>query len=83
MCFLGWKYVGECFRLKQLLLYLSKLVRVFLINGDVCRVDNAYTKSMLRTQAQLHVHMAHGRIPCSPILNRVFLPQSIPRVLVT
>ena len=71
-CFLGWKYIGECFRLKQLFLYLSKLVRVFLINGHVRRVDNAYTKSTLHTQAHLHVHMAHGRIPCSPILNRVF-----------
>ena len=32
-CLLGWKYVGERFGLKLILLYLSKLARVFLIYG--------------------------------------------------
>ena len=32
-CYLSWKYVGEGFGPKRLLLYLSKLARVFLIRG--------------------------------------------------
>ena len=48
-CSLGWKYVGKGFRLKQLLLYLSKLARVLLIHSlrmqnqpCVCKVKAAY-----------------------------------------
>ena len=32
-CSLGWKYIGEGFGPKRLILYLSKLAMVFLIRG--------------------------------------------------
>ena len=53
----GWKYVGEGFELKWLLLYLSKSVRVFLICGPrtqsqpcIRKVKAAYAGSSPHTQ---------------------------------
>ena len=53
---LGWKYVDEGFRLKQLLLYLGNLVRVFLIRSPrmqgqpyVHKVKTTYAGSSPRT----------------------------------
>ena len=55
-CSLGWKYVDKGFRLKRLLLYLSKTTRVFLIRGPrmqnqpyVRKVKAAYASSFPRT----------------------------------